>query len=596
MGLVENIKQAAVNAIKDIFQHDFPERDMLVNVTKPEFEGDYTVVVFPFTRFSRKSPEDTGKLIGGHLLSHGGGLFVKYNVEKGFLNLTISDQYWIDFLALNGQNKRFGFRDPRRGKVMVEYSSPNTNKPLHLGHLRNNFLGASISAILEANGYEVIQANLVNDRGIHICKSMIAWQMFGNGATPQSTGIKGDHLVGDYYVKFNEEYKRQVEEMKDKGMSEAEAGKEAPVMKAAQEMLLQWEQHDPGVRQLWATMNGWVYEGFETTYNRLGIHFDKFYYESETYLLGKHVVEEGLLKKVFFKKEDGSVWIDLTGDGLDEKLLLRGDGTSVYITQDLGTAQLKYDDYHMDQSIYVIADEQNYHMKVLKLILEKMGKPYASGIYHLSYGMVELPGGRMKSREGTVVDADDMVDEMIATAARHTSELGKVKDFSEAELQRLYEVIGLGAMKFFLLRVDPKKRMIFNPEESIDFHGFTGSFIQYTYARIRSILRKEGMGEMPAPQLPAQRQPLLPLEKELIFCLEQYEGIIGTAGAEMNPSVIANYVYALAKVFNSFYAEHSVSKAETAEKKLLRLQLCIFVANTIYSGMKLLGINVPERM
>lgn len=593
MSIVQEIRQAALQALQDIYQTSVAEKDILVNLTKPEFEGDYTVVAFPFTRLSRQNPELTAQALGEKLLQTHPLLFSHYNVVKGFLNLTIRDAHWIRFLDRHYANAAFGTQAPNGQRVMVEYSSPNTNKPLHLGHLRNNFLGWSIAAIFKANGYEVVKTCIVNDRGIHICKSMIAWQLFANGATPQSTGIKGDHFVGDYYVKFNEEYKKQVDELVAKGMSREDAEKEAPLMKAAQQMLVQWEEGDPTVRALWQQMNNWVYEGFEITYKRIGSDFDKIYYESNTYLLGKDIVEKGLQNGILFRKQDGSVWIDLTADGLDEKLLLRKDGTSVYITQDLGLAELKYQDYHMDQSIYVVGDEQNYHMKVLKLILQKMGLPHADGIYHLSYGMVELPTGKMKSREGTVVDADDLVDEMVNTAAHHTQELGKVKDFTQAELAMLYDTLGIGAMKFYLLRVDPKKKMVFNPEESIDFHGFTGPFVQYTYARIQSILRKENTNTN--YQLPATAV-LLPLEKQLILQLEQFEQTVLTAGEEMDPSLIANYLFQLAKTYNTFYTEHSVSKAESKEKKVLRLQLCQLTAHVIKKGMQLLGINVPERM
>ncbi len=506
------------------------------------------------------------------------------------MNLSIAPLVWTNFLNTNFANKHFGNAQPTNKKVMVEYSSPNTNKPLHLGHLRNNFLGWSVAEILKATGNEVIKNCIVNDRGIHICKSMLAWQKFGNGATPESTNTKGDHFVGDYYVKFNDEYKKEVETLVASGMAKDEAEKEAPLMKQTQEMLLQWENGDPEVLEVWTKMNGWVYEGFDKTYNRIGSDFDKTYYESNTYLLGKDIVEEGLQKSVLFKKPDGSVWIDLTADGLDEKLVLRKDGTSVYITQDLGLAQLKYEEFHYNDSIYVIGDEQNYHLKVLKLILEKLGAPYASGIHHLSYGMVELPSGKMKSREGTVVDADDLVDEMINISKQKTEALGKVKDFTNDELDNLYDTIGLGALKFFLLRVDPKKKMIFNPEESIDFHGFTGPFVQYTYARIKSILRKE------QPKNIEASKELFPLEKEIIVQLEQFPAIVAEAAKDLDPSKIAIHIFNLAKTFNSFYAEHSIANAETEEKKELRLKLAQFTANVIARGMALLGINVPERM
>jgi len=591
MSIVSQIKPLVAKALKELYNHDVSETDLTINSTKPEFEGDYTLVLFAFVKQLKKSPEQLGNEIGENLLKNNQELFTAFNVIKGFLNLTISDKYWTGFLQTNHSSKNFGYKPANGQKVMVEYSSPNTNKPLHLGHLRNIFLGWSIAEILKESGYETIKSCIVNDRGIHICKSMIAWQLFANGATPQSTNTKGDHFVGEYYVKFNDEYKKQMEELINGGMKKEEAEKEAAIMKGTQQMLLDWEAGKPEVMELWKRMNSWVYDGFDITYKRVGADFQEMYYESNTYLLGKEFVEQGLQQGVFFKKDDGSVWIDLTADGLDEKLVLRKDGTSVYITQDLGLADQKYKEFKYDQSIYVIADEQNYHMKVLKLILQKLGKPYADGIDHLSYGMVELPSGRMKSREGTVVDADDMVEEMVNVARNKTEELGKVKDFTAEELKELYDTIALGALKFFLLRVDPKKRMIFNPEESIDFHGFTGPFVQYTHARIKSVLRKaQGTGGK------VQAGSLLKLEKDLIISLEQYPTILEQAVAEHNPSVIAIYVFNLAKSFNTFYTEHSVMNAESEEKKQLRLQLSEMTANVIASGMGLLGIKVPERM
>ncbi|MFZ1262452.1 MAG: arginine--tRNA ligase, partial [Chitinophagaceae bacterium] len=491
MSIVSEIKPLIVKELKNLYGMDFLEEDLTINTTKPEFEGDYTLVLFSFVKTIKKSPEQLGIEMGEALVKAHPDIFTAFNVIKGFLNLTVSDTYWFNFLQSHFSDSRFGHKPANGKKVIVEYSSPNTNKPLHLGHLRNNFLGWSVAQILKACGYDIIKSCIVNDRGIHICKSMIAWQLFANGATPQSTHTKGDHFVGEYYVKFNDAYKKQVEELVAGGMKKEEAEKDAPIMKRTQQMLFDWEAGKPEVMELWKKMNNWVYEGFDVTYKRIGSDFEKMYYESETYLPGKKFVDEGLKQGVFFKKEDGSVWIDLTDEGLDEKLVLRKDGTSVYITQDLGLAQQKYEDFNYDQSIYVIADEQNYHMKVLKLILQKLGKPYADGIFHLIYGLVELPSGRMKSREGTVVDADEMIEEMVDVARKKTEELGKVKDFTESELKELYDIIALGALKFFLLRVDPKKRMIFNPEESIDFHGFTGPFIQYTHARIKSILRKQ---------------------------------------------------------------------------------------------------------
>ena len=591
MSIVSQIKPLVVKELKDLYGQQSSESELTINTTKPEFEGDYTLVLFSFVKQLKKSPEQLGNEIGESILKNNPDIFTAYNVIKGFLNLTISDNYWINFLESNHCNEKFGSKPANGQKVMVEYSSPNTNKPIHLGHLRNNFLGWSVAQILKESGFEIIKSCIVNDRGIHICKSMIAWQLFANGATPQSTHTKGDHFVGEYYVKFNDEYKRQVEGLLTQGKTKEEAEKEAPIMKATQQMLLEWEAGKPDVIDLWKKMNGWVYEGFDVTYKRIGSDFNIMYYESDTYLLGKKSVEEGLEKGVFIKKEDGSVWADLTNDGLDEKLVLRKDGTSVYMTQDLGLAQNKYEQFHYDQSIYVIGDEQNYHMKALKLILKKMNKPYADGVHHLSYGMVELPSGRMKSREGTVVDADEMIEEMVNVAKNKTEELGKVKDFTGDELIGLYDTIALGALKFFLLRVDPKKRMIFNPEESIDFHGFTGPFVQYTHARIKSILRKQAAsGELQIAS------GLLKLEKAHIVLLEQYPTVIDQAATEHNPSVIAIYVFNLAKSFNSFYTEHSVMNAESEEKKQLRLRLSEMTANVIASGMGLLGIKVPERM
>ncbi len=592
MAIQQQIQQAAIDSLEKLYDKTFTAKDFQINKTKPEFTGDYTIVLFSLLKPLSKSPDALGNELGKHLTETHAQLFTSFNIIKGFLNLTIADSYWTSVLNSNYNNPSFGRGEPKHKKVMIEYSSPNTNKPLHLGHLRNNFLGWSTAAIINANGYDTVKTCIVNDRGIHICKSMIAWQLFSNGATPQSTHTKGDHFVGDYYVKFNDEYKKQTEELIVAGMKKEEAEKEAPIMKATTQMLLDWEAGKPEVMELWKEMNSWVYAGFDETYKRIGSDFDKIYYESNTYLLGKKTVQEGLSKQVFIQKEDGSVWIDLTADGLDEKIVQRKDGTSVYMTQDIGLAQQKYDEYKIDQSIYVIGDEQNYHMKVLQLICKKLGLPYANGIFHLSYGMVELPTGKMKSREGTVVDADDLLDEMEKVAQQKTEELGKVKDFTAEELKELYKTIGLGALKFYLLRVDPKKKMIFNPEESIDFHGYTGSFIQYTHARIKSILRKEKASDLTK----IQSTVLLPLEKELLIELENYPTAIEQAGNEHDPSHLANYIYTIAKTYNSFYTEHSVMKAESEEKKQLRLFICELTANVIASGMKLLGINVPERM
>ncbi len=598
------IQSAVVKSLEEVYRQVFTEKDFQINETKPEFEGDYTVVLFALVKNLRVSPETLGETLGNSLTKNNPGFIKSFNVIKGFLNLAITDDALYTFLSENYNNISYGKRPSNHKKVMVEYSSPNTNKPLHLGHLRNIFLGWSVAEILKANGDQVYKSSIVNDRGIHICKSMIAWQEFANGATPESTHAKGDHFVGDYYVKFNDEYKREIKELTDEGKTEKEAEREAPIMKKTQRMLLDWEEGRPEVVELWNKMNGWVYKGFDETYKRIGADFDQTFYESNTYILGKEFVKRGLEDGSFYKKEDGSVWIDLTDARLDEKLLLRGDGTSVYITQDIGLVKQKFEQYHLDESIYVIGDEQIYHMKVLKEIARKLGMPFADNIVHLSYGMVELTSGKMKSREGTVVDADDLVEEMVETSKRHTEELGKVKDFTEDELKQLYEVLGLGAMKFYLLRVDPKKRMIFNPEESIDFHGFTGPFVQYTYARIQSILRKVGghavNGHPDSYREPTvnerQSETLLPLERQLIIYLEKYDGAVSQAADELNPSVIANYVFHLAKLFNSFYTEHSVANAENEEKKNLRLHIAVMTATIIKGALQLLGIDVPERM
>ena len=595
MSVVNQIKQAAASSIQALYGESVHPEQVLVNQTKPEFEGDYTVVLFAFVKTLRKSPEQLGKELGDFLVSHHPTLFSGYNLVKGFLNLTIPETYWSEKLLSSYSNSCYGFAPLNGNKVMVEYSSPNTNKPLHLGHLRNNFLGRSIAEILKATGNEVVKTCIVNDRGIHICKSMIAWQRYANGATPASTGMKGDHFVGDYYVKFNDAYKAEIAALKEKGLTEELAEKEAPIMKEAQQMLLDWEAGKPEVIQLWKEMNGWVYEGFDTTYKRIGTDFDKIYYESNTYLLGKDLVNKGLEQKVFYQKDDQSVWIDLTSDGLDEKLVRRKDGTSVYITQDIGLAEQKQKEFNAQQSIYVVGDEQNYHFKVLKLICQKLQLPSADGIYHLSYGMVELPTGKMKSREGTVVDADDLVEEMIRIAREKTEELGKVNDFTEEERVALYDTIGLGALKFFLLRVDPKKKMIFNPEESIDFHGFTGPFIQYTYARISSILRKLQFTADTQLTLDAANS-FSPLEKELMVALEQFPDVLQDSAKEQDPSKVAIYVYNIAKIFSSFYAEHSIANAESKSKQQLRIMLSVLTATTIKNGMEVLGIKVPERM
>lgn len=593
MSVTSKIQSAVIGALDGLYHQPFQKSDFQVSQTKPEFEGDYTIVLFGLLKPLRLSPAELGESLGNYLVKTEPSLVSSFNVIKGFLNLCISDKYWIETLNNHYQDQSFGRKKQNNKTIVVEYSSPNTNKPLHLGHLRNNFLGWSIAEILRAEGYQVVKTCISNDRGIHICKSMVAWQQFANGATPESTGKKGDHLVGDYYVLFGVEHKKEIKELVEKGMSEETAEKEAPIMQAAQQMLIDWEAGKPEVIELWKKMNAWVYEGFDVTYKRIGSDFDKMYYESDTYLLGKSLVQEGLKKGVFFTKEDGSVWVDLTADGLDEKIVQRKDGTAVYITQDIGLAVEKFNAFHYDQSIYVVGDEQNYHFKVLKLICQKLGLPSSEGIYHLSYGMVELPSGRMKTREGTVVDADDLIDEMIEVAARKTKELGKVKDFTADELENLYQTIGLGALKFFILRVDPRKRMIFNPEESIDFHGFTASFVQYAHARSKAILRNE----QPDPRFYLdEAEPLLPLEKALTILLERYPEVIRQAADEYNPSAIVNYTYELARTFNSFVTEHRVLKAESESKKQLRLRLCQMTANVIASGMALVGIDVPGRM
>ena len=589
MNIVGTLKNIAAKTILDIYGLQLNANDIQINETKSEFEGNYTIVLFSLVKQLKKSPEVLGAEIGEHLCANNASVASAYNVIKGFLNISIADGLMLDYLQ--STQKEISTKKST-AKVMIEYSSPNTNKPLHLGHLRNIFLGWSVAAIRKANGNDIIKTCIVNDRGIHICKSMIAWKMFANGATPKSTNTKGDHFVGEYYVKFNDALKQEVEQLIAQGKSKEEAEKQAPIMLQTQQMLLDWEQGKPDVIELWKEMNSWVYEGFDITYKKIGADFDKVYYESNTYLLGKEIVEKGLEKNVFFKKDDGSVWIDLTADGLDEKLVMRKDGTSVYITQDIGLAEQKYNEYQCDKSIYVIGDEQNYHMKVLKLICQKLELPSANEIEHLSYGMVELTTGKMKSREGTVVDADDIVNDMIEIAKQRTLELGKVADFTEEELEHLYNIIGLGALKFFLLRVDPKKRMIFNPEESIDFHGFTGPFVQYTHARIKSVLRKVGSIE----ESINITSSLLPLEKQILLLAEQFETVLEEAMQESDPSKIAIYVFNLAKTFNTFYAEHSIANAESDEKKKLRIAISALTAKVIKKSMQVLGIEVPERM
>ncbi|MDR2283131.1 MAG: arginine--tRNA ligase [Sphingobacterium sp.] len=584
--------QETVAAVKSLYDADIPESQITLQETRKEFEGQITIVTFPVTRLSKKSPEQTGMEIGAYLQQHI-DVISGYNVIKGFLNISLSDAYWIATLNETILEEGFGQFAKNGKKLMVEYSSPNTNKPLHLGHIRNNLLGYSVAEILKAYGYEVVKANLVNDRGIHICKSMLAWQLFGNGETPESTAMKGDHLVGKYYVVFDKAYKQEIEALKAEGQSEDEAKKNAPLMKAAQTMLQQWEAGDEEVISLWKTMNGWVYDGFATTYKQLGVDFDKYYYESDTYLLGKDIIQEGLEKGVFFKKEDNSVWIDLTDEGLDQKLVLRGDGTSVYMTQDLGTAQLKYDEFHMDESMYVVGNEQDYHFKVLFTILKKLGKTWADGLFHLSYGMVDLPSGKMKSREGTVVDADELMAEMVDTAKERTEELGKTESFDEEEKASLYNSIGMGALKYFLLKVDPKKRLLFDPKESVDFQGHTGPFIQYTYARIKSVLRKADFDSATPRIVPASFSPY---ERDMIQALANYPTIIEMAAKEFSPAQLANYAYELAKLYNKFYHEESILKAEQEDVKTFRLHLSVASARIIAESMRMLGIEVPERM
>lgn len=593
--MIEQILKAQISAaLTALYQVNTTPEQIVLEQTKPDFEGDFTFVVFPYVKLSKKGPEPTANEIGAYLAERTPELS-SFNVIKGFLNLVIAPQYWIHFLTSNWQTTNYGFAPATGRRMLVEYSSPNTNKPLHLGHVRNNLLGYSVAQILKANGHEVFTSNLVNDRGIHICKSMLAWMKLGQGETPQSTGIKGDHLVGKYYVLFDQQYKAQQKELIAAGASEEEAAKKAPWMQEAQELLRKWEANDEETVAIWRTMNGWVYEGFAKSYATMGVSFDKYYYESNTYLLGKSIVDEGLEKGVFFRKDDGSVWIDLTADGLDQKLVLRADGTSVYITQDLGTADLKYEDFHCEQSVYVVGNEQDYHFKVLQLILKKLGRPYADGVFHLSYGMVELPAGKMKSREGTVVDADDLMDAMIEQAEETTKALGKTDGLGEQELADLYDMVGLGALKYFILKVDPKKKMLFNPAESIDFQGNTGPFVQYTHARIKSVLRNahaQGLGFTFAPE----EVSMSAAEKNMLVLMHAYPGIITEAGRSLSPGVICNYVYEVARAYNQFYHEHSVLKEANVHQQAFRLQLCTLTAEIIRSAFAILGIRVPERM
>ncbi len=579
-------------AVSALYSENLPETFFQTQATRKEFEGDITAVMFPLLKISKKSPEQTGEDIGRFITSNSEEI-ESYNVVKGFLNIKLSFEYWLKIFSTICQSDDWGQIENSGKTVMVEFSSPNTNKPLHLGHIRNNLLGWSVASLLEANGHKVIKVNLVNDRGIHICKSMIAWQKSNLNETPSLTGIKGDHLVGKYYVEFNNIYKKEVEELTTKGVSQEDAEKMAPIMKEAQDMLVKWERGDKEVVDLWRRMNGWVYDGFDVTYKKLGVSFDKTYYESQTYLSGKKLVNEGLDRGVFFKKDDGSVWCDLTADGLDEKLLLRADGTSVYMTQDLGTANQRYSEYKFDEHIYVVGNEQNYHFQVLKLLLKKLGCDWYDSIYHLSYGMVELPEGKMKSREGTVVDADDLIDNMINTARETSLELGKLENMPEDERENLFEMLGLGALKYFIIKVDPRKTMLFDPKESIDFNGNTGPFIQYTHARIRSILRKAAEQELTSV---VTNSILNDKEIQIIKLLNIFPEKIREAGKEHSPALIANYAYELAKEFNQYYHEVSILKEENPLVKSQRLVLIDLISKVLKKAMGILGISLPERM
>ena len=594
---IDNIISSAVaEALKSLYGADVDASTIVPQTTKKEFEGNLTIVVFPFLKMSKKAPEATAQEIGEYLASNCEAVKA-FNVIKGFLNITIEPKFWLGVLRHIEEGADYGFKKatPDSQLVMIEYSSPNTNKPLHLGHVRNNLLGYSLSRIMAANGYKVVKTNIVNDRGIHICKSMLAWQKWGNGATPESTGKKGDHLIGDFYVEFDKHYKAEVKELEAKGMSKEEAEAASPLMQEAREMLRKWESGDEEVRSLWRTMNSWVYAGFDETYKRLGVDFDKIYYESETYLEGKAKVLEGLEKGIMYRKEDNSVWADLTADGLDHKLLLRSDGTSVYMTQDIGTAKLRYQDYPIDKMIYVVGNEQNYHFQVLALLLDKLGFKWGKDLVHFSYGMVELPEGKMKSREGTVVDADDLMDEMVNTAKEMSMQLGKLNDCSKEEADKISTIIGLGALKYFILKVDPRKNMTFNPKESIDFNGNTGPFIQYTYARIQSVLRKAAADNISETFDNANVEPN---EKEisLIQRLADFPALVEEAGKTYSPALIANYAYDLVKEYNQFYHDYSILREENADIRAFRLSLSRTVGDTVRRAMWLLGIDVPERM
>ena len=605
MTIEQQIVATAIAAVKELYGQEVPEKMVQLQKTRSEFEGNLTLVVFPFLKISHKKPEDTAQDLGKYIKDNCQAI-ADYNVVKGFLNLVIDKKAWLGLLNEMNANEKFGEKPVTENSplVMIEYSSPNTNKPLHLGHVRNNLLGWSLAQIMEANGNKVVKTNIVNDRGIHICKSMLAWLKYGNGKTPETSGKKGDHLIGDYYVAFDKHYREEVKTLKaqymaegmDEEAAEKKAKEESPLIKEAHEMLVKWEQNDPEVRALWKKMNDWVYAGFDETYKALGVGFDKIYYESNTYLVGKKKVEEGLAKGLFFRKDDNSVWADLTGEGLDQKLLLRSDGTSVYMTQDIGTAEMRFNDFPIDKMIYVVGNEQNYHFQVLSILLDRLGFKWGKELVHFSYGMVELPNGKMKSREGTVVDADDLIAAMIGDAKQTSEELGKFKDMTEEERNEIARIVGMGALKYFILKVDARKNMLFNPEESIDFNGNTGPFIQYTYARIRSILRKAQAEGIAIPAQLGENMPLNEKEIELIQKLNEFGAAIEQAGKDYSPSGIANYCYELTKAFNQFYHDYSILGADTEDEKIVRLVLAQNVGKTLKNGMALLGIEVPERM
>ncbi|MBR1415480.1 MAG: arginine--tRNA ligase [Prevotella sp.] len=597
MNIETLISGAAAEAVKALYGMEPTEKMLQLQKTRSEFEGNLTLVVFPFVKAAKKSPEQTAQEIGEYLVEHCTAV-EKFNVVKGFLNLCIGDGAWLELLKAIDTDEHFGTKQATGDAplVMIEYSSPNTNKPLHLGHVRNNLLGWSLAQIMQANGNRVVKTNIVNDRGIHICKSMLAWQKWGNGETPESSGKKGDHLIGDYYVLFDKHYREEIKQLVAQGMDEEKAKQEAPLIKEAHEMLVKWEQGDADVRALWEKMNSWVYAGFDETYQKMGVSFDKIYYESQTYLKGKAKVEEGLAKGLFERHDDGSVWADLTGDGLDQKLLLRSDGTSVYMTQDIGTAEMRFQDYPIDKMIYVVGNEQNYHFQVLSILLDRLGFKWGKELVHFSYGMVELPNGKMKSREGTVVDADDLMELMVEDAYKTSMELGKFDDMTEEERREIARIVGMGALKYFILKVDARKNMLFNPEESIDFNGNTGPFIQYTYARIRSILRKAQPTPCPSPREGQGGGFLSDKEIELIQKMSEYGAAVEQAGKDYSPSGIANYCYELTKVFNQFYHDYSILNEPDEQKRAVRLVLARNVAKIIKSGMGLLGIEVPERM